>query len=106
MTKQPVQLFEGRYGLYVTDGETNASLPKGTAADALTLEEALNLLAERAAKGPPVKKGRFARGGGKKKAAPPEDATAKSPAKKGVKKKSAAKKKGAGKKPMPEDSPF
>ncbi|MCE9555494.1 MAG: type I DNA topoisomerase [Planctomycetes bacterium] len=106
VTKQPVQLFEGRYGLYVTDGETNASLQKGTSAEALTFEEALNLLAERAAKGPPVKKGRFARRGGGKKAAGSEDSTATAPAKKGVKKKSAAKKKGAGKKPTPEDSPF
>ena len=58
VTKQPIQLFEGRYGLYVTDGETNASLPKALGADQVTREQALELLAERAAKGPPVKKGR------------------------------------------------
>ena len=103
VTKQPIQLFEGRYGLYVTDGETNASLPKGTAADGLTFEQALDLLAERAAKGPPAKKGRFAkRGGGKKAAAPAAEETPKP--KKGAKKKSVAKK--SAKQANPEDSPF
>jgi len=101
VTKQPIQLFEGRYGLYVTDGTTNASLPKGTSAEALTFQQALDLLAERAAKGPPVKKGRGAKRGGKKAAAPAAEASA---PKKGAKKKSAKKK--AGKKPGPEDSPF
>jgi DNA topoisomerase-1 len=56
VTNQPVQLLEGRYGLYLTDGTTNASLPKGANAEALTLPEALELLAARAAQGPPVKK--------------------------------------------------
>ena len=56
LTKQPVQLLEGRYGLYLADGVTNASLPKGTNAESLTLGEALELLAARAAQGPPAKK--------------------------------------------------
>jgi DNA topoisomerase-1 len=43
---------EGRYGPYVTDGETNASLRKGDDVDALTLDRALELLAERRARGP------------------------------------------------------
>jgi DNA topoisomerase-1 len=51
VTRQPVKLFDGRYGMYVTDGETNASLPKGTSPDELTLEVALQLLADRAAQG-------------------------------------------------------
>ncbi len=56
VTNQKVQLLDGRYGPYVTDGETNASLPKGTAVEELTLQEALELLAARAAAGPPKKK--------------------------------------------------
>jgi DNA topoisomerase-1 len=57
VTKQKVQLLEGRYGLYLTDGETNASLPKGADPESLTLPQALELLAARAALGPPAKKG-------------------------------------------------
>jgi DNA topoisomerase-1 len=56
VTNQKVQLLDGRYGPYVTDGETNASLPKGTAVEELTFREALDLLAARAAAGPSKKK--------------------------------------------------
>jgi DNA topoisomerase-1 len=56
VTNQKVQLLDGRYGPYVTDGETNASLPKGTAPEEFTFQEALDLLAARAAAGPPKKK--------------------------------------------------
>jgi DNA topoisomerase-1 len=42
-----VQLLEGRYGPYVTDGTTNASLPKDANAEEFTLERALELLKER-----------------------------------------------------------
>jgi DNA topoisomerase-1 len=52
VTGKPVKVLEGRFGPYVTDGETNATLPKGSDPAALTLDEALALLAERAAKGP------------------------------------------------------
>src|SRR5581483_4482694 len=45
-------LKEGRFGPYVTDGETNASLRTGDAVDTITLERAVELLAERRAKGP------------------------------------------------------
>jgi DNA topoisomerase-1 len=43
---------EGRFGRYVTDGETNASLRGGESVEALTLARAVELLAERRAKGP------------------------------------------------------
>jgi DNA topoisomerase-1 len=56
VTKQPVQLLEGRYGLYLTDNVTNASLPKDRTPDQVTPEEALELLAARAAQGPPTKR--------------------------------------------------
>jgi len=56
VTGQPVKLLSGRYGLYVTDGVTNASLPKGATAEELTLPVALQLLAERAAAGGGTKK--------------------------------------------------
>jgi len=56
--KEPVQIFDGRYGAYVKHGKVNATLPKGTDPQAFTLEEAIPLLAERAARGPAPKKGR------------------------------------------------
>ncbi len=52
VTNNPVQLLAGRYGPYVSDGVTNASLPRGTAPEEVTLEYALNLLKVRAEQGP------------------------------------------------------
>ncbi len=90
VTQQQIQLLNGRYGLYVTDGVTNASLPKNTTPEEVTQEMALSLLAERAALGPPKKK--TARGRAAK-AAPAVKKTAKKAAKKSPAKKRAAKKK-------------
>src|SRR3569833_1943155 len=59
-TEAEIRLMEGRFGPYGTDGTTNATLPKSLAPDALTLEEAAQLLDARAAKGPPAKTGRRA----------------------------------------------
>jgi len=56
VTGNKVQLLDGRYGPYVTDGQTNASLPKGSDPAELTFNEALDLLAARAAQGPSKKK--------------------------------------------------
>jgi len=52
VTGKPVKVMEGRFGPYVSDGVTNATLPKGTDPATLSPEQALALLAERAAKGP------------------------------------------------------
>jgi len=55
-TGEPIELFNGRYGPYVTDGKTNVSLPKQADPAALTLEEALRMLAEAPKKEKPAKK--------------------------------------------------
>ena len=47
---------EGRFGPYVTDGETNASLRKGDDVESITIERAAELLADRRARGPATKK--------------------------------------------------
>jgi DNA topoisomerase-1 len=56
-----VKVMAGRYGPYVTDGTTNATLAKGMDPKAVTLDEAVRLIDERAAKGPAKKKPRQAR---------------------------------------------
>ncbi|MBT2207542.1 type I DNA topoisomerase [Actinomadura sp. NEAU-AAG7] len=58
-SKKPVVVKEGRFGPYVTDGETNASLRKGDEVESITIQRAAELLAERREK--------VAAGGGKKK---------------------------------------
>ncbi|MEA3034377.1 MAG: topoisomerase [Sphingomonadales bacterium] len=66
-TEAEIRLMEGRFGPYVTDGTTNATLPKSLSPDQLTLEEAAQLIDERAAKGAPAKgKGRNSGPGRKK----------------------------------------
>ncbi|MDZ7637565.1 MAG: topoisomerase C-terminal repeat-containing protein, partial [Bryobacterales bacterium] len=50
VTGKKIVVMTGRYGPYVTDGEVNATLPKSTQPEALTMEEAVQLLADRAAK--------------------------------------------------------
>jgi DNA topoisomerase I len=90
---EKVQLLDGRYGPYVTDGVTNASLPKGNPPEELTFQAALDLLAARAALGPPKKKAARRKTATTKKAAPAKKAPTKkrSPAavSKSAKKKSA-----------------
>jgi DNA topoisomerase-1 len=65
----PLQVLEGRYGPYVTDGETNASLPKGTDPASLTFEAANDLLEARRSAAPRAGRGRAVAGRGRKKAA-------------------------------------
>ncbi|MEP0546212.1 MAG: type I DNA topoisomerase [Rhodothermales bacterium] len=49
-TGDPIEVFEGRYGPYVKHKRTNATIPKGTEPDDVTLEQAVELLAEKAGK--------------------------------------------------------
>ncbi len=93
-----VQVLNGRYGAYITDGEKNARIPKDVEPKDLTEAQCAELLAAA-----PVKKGRFAKKTATKKAAAKKEpaakktgvkktATKKSAAKKGATKKTAAKK--------------
>ncbi len=75
----PVNVMDGRYGPYVKWGKINATLPKDTSPDDITLERALELIAEKAAK----------KGTRRKKAT--KTATKKAPAKKTAAKKTAKK---------------
>jgi len=64
--EKPIRVFDGKYGIYVTDGEINANLPRGADLASFTLEDAMALIRERAATARP-KKGRRA---AKKRSAP------------------------------------
>ncbi len=52
LTGEAVRLLDGRYGPYVTDGKTNASVPRGTTPEEVTFAYALELLRARAERGP------------------------------------------------------
>jgi DNA topoisomerase I len=55
-TDKPMVIKDGRFGPYVTDGETNASLRRSQSVEELTLEEASEMLADKRAKGPAPRK--------------------------------------------------
>jgi DNA topoisomerase-1 len=61
VSKKPVVVKEGRFGPYVTDGETNATLRKEDAVESVTLDRAAELLAEKRARGPVKKRATAAR---------------------------------------------
>ncbi|MGH8775914.1 MAG: type I DNA topoisomerase [Jiangellaceae bacterium] len=59
---RPLVVKDGRYGPYITDGETNVTVPRGTPVEGLILERAAELMADKRAKGPaPRKRGSGAR---------------------------------------------
>lgn len=85
----PVQIFEGRYGPYVKHGSVNATLPKETDPGSVTIEQALQLLAAKAASGGKAGGRRGSASRGTKKAAKKASAKAvRKTASKGVKKRS------------------
>jgi DNA topoisomerase I len=111
---KPIAVKAGRYGPYVTDGKTNATLPKGLEADKLDLEQAIQLLrakqasgggkkggkAKAAAKKPAAKKPAAAK---KTKADDTEEADGETAVKKAPAKKAAAKKAPTKKAPAKKD---
>jgi DNA topoisomerase-1 len=79
-----IQVLSGRYGPYVKHGDVNATLPRGKAPEALTVDEAVQLIAERVAKGPSKPKGRRGKSSSNtpaRAAAAPQQAANGSPAK-------------------------
>jgi len=69
-TGKPMVVKEGRFGPYVTDGETNASIPKSLLVETVTVEQASELLRDRRERGPsaPKKKAPARKAAAKKKA--------------------------------------
>ena len=53
---KPIKIKDGRFGVYVTDGTTNATIPRGETLDEIDFDRAVQLLADKRAKGPVVKK--------------------------------------------------
>ncbi|MEV5241439.1 type I DNA topoisomerase [Streptomyces cinnamoneus] len=90
VSERPVVVKDGRFGPYVTDGETNATLRRDDDVETITPERGYELLAEKRAKGPAKKTA--------KKAPAKKTAAKKAPAKKTAAKKTAAKKTTATKK--------
>ncbi|QUW18492.1 type I DNA topoisomerase [Agrococcus sp. Marseille-Q4369] len=81
---KPVKVRDGRFGPYVTDGETNATIPRGEDVEGITFERAIELLQLKREKGPAKKP---ARKPAAKKPAAKKPAAKKAPAKKPAAKK-------------------
>ena len=84
-TGEPIHVMAGRFGPYVKSGKINATLPKGTAPEDLTLEDALPLLAAKAGAAPKKKAPAAKKAAAPKKAAAKKPAAKKAPAKKAAK---------------------
>jgi DNA topoisomerase I len=94
VTGKPIVVRDGRFGLYVTDGEVNRTLPRSETAETITLDRAAELLAEKRAAGPAPKRAKktAAKKTTAKKTAAKKTAAKKTAAKKTAAKKTAAKK--------------
>jgi DNA topoisomerase-1 len=80
--EKPIELFDGKYGMYLKWGAVNATVPRETDPDTLTLEQAIEIVKARAEVAPPEKKGRGAKAKAKAPAAAKEKATKKAAKKK------------------------
>ena len=99
--KAPVEICSGRYGPYARHGKVNATLPKDVSPEEVTLEEALELIAAKAAKGGTGKAKAAKKPAAKAKTAKPETGKPKAAAKTPAAKPAAAKKKTAAKAAKP-----
>jgi DNA topoisomerase-1 len=79
---ETIKVMKGRYGAYVTDGSTNATIPGGGDPQTITLEQASALIAERVAKGGGKKKKPAKAAKASKPKTQPKSETDKKPAKK------------------------
>jgi len=79
---KPILLKDGRFGPYVTDGEVNATVPRGLPLEELDFEQAVQLIADKRAKGPAPKRTASKKPAAKKKAAAKKPAAKKPAAKK------------------------
>ena len=91
VTGKPMVVKDGRFGPYVTDGETNATLRKGDAVETITIEPSRRAARRPAGARPPLKKA-AKKAPAKKAAAPRRRAAKKTAAKKTTAKKTTAKK--------------
>ena len=88
---KPIRIKDGRFGAYVTDGVTNATIPRGETVEDVDFERAVQILADKRAKGPALSRG-AAKTPAAKKPAAKKPAAKKPAAKKPVAKKPVAKK--------------
>lgn len=95
LTEKPLVIKDGRFGPYVTDGESNASLRRGQTPESLTIEQASEMLSEKRAKGPAPKKTPAKKAPAKKATAAKATATKATAAKKATTAKAATTKKAA-----------
>lgn len=95
VSNKPIRIRDGRFGAYVTDGETNVTIPRGQKVEDITFEVAVQMLADKRAKGPAPKRGAAKKAPAKKapaKKAPAKKAATKTDAEKAAARSAAAKK--------------